>query len=120
MSVRRKKDGTLFVDIDYQHAAGRRERVRKRSPVPTVRGAEQYERQIRQALLEGTYRPEGKDEEKKLVPTLAEFKPDFMANYAKVNNRAQEVDKKEEILRIHLLPVFQHKRLDEIGARDIE
>ncbi|MBI2390071.1 MAG: Arm DNA-binding domain-containing protein [Deltaproteobacteria bacterium] len=61
MSVRRDKrrDPTTgrtrerwMVDVDFQHADGRRERVRKISPVQTQEGAEEYERQLRAALLD--------------------------------------------------------------------
>jgi Arm DNA-binding domain len=41
------------VDVDFQHPDGSRERVRKTSPVQTFRGAEQYERQVREEILNG-------------------------------------------------------------------
>jgi hypothetical protein len=58
MSVRRRKyrdrDGTekehWLVDIVFEHADGRVERVRKVSPVQTKRGAERYEQQLRASL----------------------------------------------------------------------
>jgi hypothetical protein len=40
---------------NFELADGKRERVRKVSPVQTRRGAEEFERQIRQALLDGSY-----------------------------------------------------------------
>jgi len=54
MSVKRgrKEKGPWRVDIVYQHPDGRVERVQKVSPVQTRRGAEDYERQVRQALLD--------------------------------------------------------------------
>jgi hypothetical protein len=39
-----------MVDIVFEHADGRVERVRKVSPVQSLRGAEAYERQLRQSL----------------------------------------------------------------------
>ncbi len=53
------------VDVQFQHPDGRIERVRKTSPVNSRRGAEQYEHQIRQALLDGSY---GKEVSTKEVP----------------------------------------------------
>src|SRR5258708_18739019 len=55
-----------MVDIVFEHADGRAERIRKVSPVPTRRGAEEYERQLRTSLLRP--RPERKE-----IPTFATF-----------------------------------------------
>ena len=75
MSVRRRtyrdrKTGAVttswVVDVDLQHPDGRRERIRKISPVHSLRGAEQYERDLRASVLAGTY---GKKE----APTFQEF-----------------------------------------------
>src|SRR3954447_22753415 len=73
-----------WIDVKFQHHDGRIERVRKASPVNTRRGAEQYERQVRQSLLDGTY---GKEPEvEKRVPTVAEFVPQFLT-YSENNNK---------------------------------
>jgi integrase len=107
-----------YVDVDFQLADGRRERVRKVSPVQTRRGAEDFERQLRQALLDGSYfRPA--TEEVKEVPTVAEFAPRFLS-YSEVNNKPSTVYSKRWVLRLHLGPVFGRKRLDAIGAADVE
>jgi hypothetical protein len=45
-----------MIDVVFTHPDGRRQRVRKKSPVQTKRGAEEYERSVRQALLSGQYR----------------------------------------------------------------
>ena len=49
-----------MVDFWFTHPDGHKERFRKLSPVQTKRGAEQYEREVRQALLDGSY---GKEKE---------------------------------------------------------
>ena len=41
-------------DFVFEHADGRHKRVRKVSPAQTWRSAEQYERELRQALLDGS------------------------------------------------------------------
>jgi hypothetical protein len=43
-----------IVDIMFEHADGRIERVRKIPPVQTRRGAEEYDRQLRDSLLKPT------------------------------------------------------------------
>jgi integrase len=122
MSVRLRKWTTKekqvqegwWVDVKFQHPDGRVERVRKASPVNTRRGAEQYERELRQALLNGTY---GK--EKKEVPTLEQFQERFLT-YSENNNKPSQVYAKRGILKNHLVPVFGKLRLDAIGLAEVE
>jgi integrase len=104
-----------MVDVDFTHPDGHRQRIRKRSPVQTRRGAEQYERDLRASLLSGTF---GRKEIRR--PTLAEFADEFIENYAVANNRLSEVYSKRWTLRLHLLPRLGHLRLDAISPRDIE
>jgi integrase len=122
MSVRRKKDGTLYVDIVFAHPDGCEERVRKVSPVQTKRGAEQYERELRQALLDGTFGKAGKEESqpRREVPTLNGFSQEFVDTYARTNNKPSSVEAKSMILRIHLKPALGSLRLDRIGPRELE
>lgn len=112
------------VDIVYEHPDGSSQRVRKNSPVNTRKGAEQYERQLRQQLLEGTYKKQRKEEEpdakERRVPTLKTFSAEFIRVYAKTNNKPSEVQSKESILKQHLMPAFGRMRLDQVGPRDIE
>ncbi len=105
-----------MVDVDFQHAGGTRTRVRKRSPVQTRRGAEEYERQVRQELLAGTY---GKGE---VVPrpTLVAFSKEFLSTYAVNNNKPSSIESKRYMLEMHLVPALGCHRLDEIGQKEIE
>jgi integrase len=105
-----------LVDVNYTHPDGHRERLRKVSPVSTRRGAEQFERQLRQSVLDGTF---GKKEVKE-PPTLAEFEAEFMASYVKANSKPSTYATKKTILRAAIVPFFGTMRLDEIGAREIE
>jgi integrase len=125
MSVRRMerrdpKTGTTrefwMVDVVFEHPDGREERIRKVSPVQTRRAAEQYERELRDALLTGRHN----QEEVVPAPKLAEFAKDFLTVYATVNNKPSERKAKEIILRKHLVPSFGEMRLDEIDAQAIE
>jgi len=102
-----------MVDIDYQHPDGRRQRIRKVSPVQTRRGAEKYEREVRQALGDDRF---GREE----VPRFEAFKKEFMETYVAANNKPSERISKTSMLKFHLVPAFGRMRLDEIGTRDIE
>jgi Phage integrase, N-terminal SAM-like domain/Arm DNA-binding domain len=108
-----------MVDVDFEHVDGRRERVRKVSPVQSCRGAERYEREIRDALSTGEFGKE-KEVQSRVVPKLSEFVPEFLETYARVNNKFSEVETKRCTCRCHLVPFFGAMRLDTIGARDIE
>lgn len=124
MSVRRekrrdRKTGTvvefLLVDVDFQHADGRRERVRKVSPVQTRRGAEEFERQLRASLLGGTF---GR-EERSPAPSVEDFKNRFIEDYCKANkHKPSGIESKESLLRLYLLPLFGKRALDKFGAAD--
>src|SRR5260370_41497970 len=106
MSVRREKrrdpeTGATrqfwLVDIVFEHADGRVERIRKVSPVHTHRGAEAYERQIRQSLLEGR-------EEVRDVPIVRDFKDRYIEERCKANKQKPSgIDSRESVFRNHLL-----------------
>ncbi len=124
MSVRRRqerdpKTGAPYevwiVDVVFQHPDGRRQRIKKKSPVSTRRGAEEYERQIRNALLGGTYRRREVE-----VPRFEEFAREFLETYARANNKPSEIRGKECILNGHLLPHFGKLRLNEISTLGME
>ncbi len=109
----------LMVDVVFEHPDGRTERVRKVSPVQTKRGAEQYERDLRQAILGGQRQPEVKAKEN--VPTLGEFAPEFIEGYAKANQeKPSTIHSKEAIIRTYLVPRFGGKRLDQIETVDVQ
>jgi len=103
-----------MIDINYEHPDGRIERVRKVSPVQTLRGAEQYERTILQALLDGTF---GRKEQVSL--TLTEFKTDFLNVYVTTENKTSELEAKKRILRLHIEPMFGRIRLADINAEHV-
>jgi hypothetical protein len=68
-----------MVDVDFEHPDGSRVRLRKVSPVQTKRGAEQYERDLRQELLaRGRDGIDEKAEEKKEAPRFAAFADEFV------------------------------------------
>lgn len=105
-----------MIHVEHTWPDGRKETIRKVSPVQTKRGAEQYEREVRAQLVSG----QGKEKtEKKAIPTLAGFTEDFLAYQATLNKPAV-VDGKRAMLTLHLLPFFGKMRLDQIDERSID
>lgn len=107
-----------YVDVKFRFPDGRVQRVRDASPVNTRRGAEQHERAIRQALLDGTFGKE-KDTEARRMPTLGEFAERFLT-YSENNNKPSTVASKRTILERHVLPYFGATPLDAIDAAIVE
>ena len=117
MTVRKSRDRGWMIDVVFLHVDGHKVRVRRTSPVQTKRGAEQYEREVRERMLRGAPDDEG---EKKEVPTLQAFSKEFLETYCAVNNKPSSLRNKRTTFRKHLVPAFGRKRLDEINGRDIE
>jgi integrase len=105
------------VDVDYEKPDGTRARVRKVSPVPTRRGAEQYERELRASLLAGSYGR--REEEAALAPTLKDFRERFLDEWCRANKQKPSgIDSKDSAFRNYLLPLFADRRLDTFTAAD--
>jgi integrase len=91
-----------------------------------LRSQSRYEAQelkvdVRQLAIElaPLLRPEEK--ERGEVVTLNEFAPRFIEEYARANrHKPRGVQSKESILRVHLLPMFGDKRLDEISNVEVQ
>jgi len=109
----RHMEGAWWIDFRYD-----RERIRKKSPINTKRGAEEYERKVRQELLAGTFEQEKEPERKPI--TVAEFGAEFLSTYVRSNNKPSEVATKEMILNRHLVPAMGKLTLDAIDGRVIE
>ncbi|NTX39876.1 site-specific integrase [Myxococcus sp. CA033] len=113
-----KSEEAWQVDFVFQHADGRKQRVVKFSPVQTRRGAEAYERDLRSALLNGTFGKESKQDEGS-ASTLANFAPRFLT-YSENNNKASTADTQQRHLENHIIPFFGEMALDDIGPAQIE
>jgi site-specific recombinase XerD len=99
------------VDVVWTHPDGRVERIRKRSPVNTRRGAEQYERDMRNALADGTYGKRRKSEE----PTLSDFRARYFTQHVsalKASTRAAQ----KQIWDQYIEPQLGDLRLSAISA----
>jgi integrase len=118
MSVRRRQ-GKWSVDVVYHNADGKTTRVQRVSPVPTHRGAMEFERQIRASLLDGSY---GKKKEVEVseVPTLNEF---LDSQWLPVYPSAAGYREKTKICLNwalgHVRPELGEMRLNAIGPREL-
>ncbi len=124
MSVRQvtRCDGRLqrvrtfwMIDIDFEHPDGRRERLRKVSPIQTRRGAEEYERRLRAELLNPKRGSApapvfGEFVEKRWLPTYP----------VAAGNRKSTIEEKEGHLKRYLKPAFATVRLDQICGERLD
>ncbi len=124
MSVRRQKrrdpkTGTVrefyMVHVEQRKPNGEVVTVRKVAPVQTLRGAEQFERQLRQSILDGTFG------NKKEVPTFREW---FHGRYWREwvighKNKPSTVEAKKSSFKNYLDEAFGHMRIDEIRVGQI-
>jgi integrase len=114
MSVRKLK-GSWWVDFRWNYT-----RYRKRSPLNTRAGAQEYELVLRrQVMVQGGLEP-AKSSETPPRPTFAEFTEAWMRQHAAANNKPSEIFSKQSKLRNHLVPTFGHIRLDQISSPMIE
>lgn len=98
-------------------AHGQRHRISGTPLINTRVAAEAAERAKIEEILAGPPEPQ---KEVPQVPTLKEFSEDFMATYAKTNNKESEQIAKQSILNNRLLPHLGERRLDEITLLDVE
>lgn len=119
MAYKRKRDDWWYASFTMTYPDGSKERIRRRSPRNSKRAAEAFERELQQQLLEDwTKNRLGISTIE--VPTLEEFRDEFLDVYAVNNNKQSTVETKRNILRLHLVPFFGDMKLDAISPRDIE
>jgi integrase len=117
-----------MIDVQIEMPDGSVTRVRKVSPVQTKRGAEQYEREVREAVLAGTRvgeeETDDEDEKEEPIPTLAAMWPDFIAFQAssanKRPNRRRTVLEAERLFNAYLKPLLGDTTVDKITPRVID
>src|SRR5690606_5374437 len=130
VKIRPYRKGGWEIDIMIRLDNGQKYRERRRAPVESKSGALKWgQRRERHLLTHGpdpvlptaTTSPEVEVEQKKEVPTLAEFAPRFVEGHARANRqKPSSIDSIERTLRGHLLPAFGSKRLDELTHEDIQ
>ncbi len=104
------------VHVCFPRPDGHVREIRRTSPVNTRRGAEEYERQLRTGLLDGSLERAKTTAE---TATVAQFADRFL-DWAEVNNKPSTLYAKRIIVREHLLPAFGALRLDAVRFAAIE
>jgi integrase len=114
------KNNVWEVDIRILLPDGNKLRERRQAPVngkaAALRWAQERERVL---VKEGKSKPPALAPRE--VPTLKEFAPRFLEGYVRANqHKPSGIVTKEAILRLHLLPRFGARRLDEITTEDVQ
>ena len=114
--VRPYRRGGWEVDVIILLPNGKTIRERKKAPVASKSGAQRWGEVREQEIFRNVGRPVYR-----VVPTLQEFAPRFLAEYCSgERHKASGIQRKEIALRVHLLPLFGRKRLDEIDNQDVQ
>lgn len=114
--VRHYRKGGFEVDIRVRLANGREYRERKVLKTDSKSAANRWGHDRERHLL-----VHGPPQKTKEVPTLKEFAPRFINEYAVANRQKPSgISNKQSVLKTHLLPVLGSKRLDEITTYDVE
>jgi hypothetical protein len=113
MSAVKRDDGSWHVDFYFNGS-----RIRRKSPIDTKRGAENYEKHLISQMMDG--KDPFKKPEKDQETFFRNFVPVWLKTYVKPNNKDSEYRSKESILRRHLLPFFGGMKLGDIGTMEIE
>lgn len=93
-------------------------RVRRRSPIQTRKGAEEFERQLLREF--GDDMAVGRDPFAGPPPTLAEFAPRWMRDAIEPKKRPGTTAGYREALENHLLPSLGTLRLDHITTAEVD
>ncbi|EDM75939.1 Phage integrase [Plesiocystis pacifica SIR-1] len=125
VKIRPYRNGGYEVDIMTRLPNGKSHRERRKSPhsskAASLRWGRERERYL---LVHGpTRRASGEDtaQPKKEVPTFTEFAPRYVEGQVKGNGaKPSHTESIERHLRIHILPAFGDKRLDELEQEDLE
>lgn len=101
--------------VDFRYGS---QRIRRRSPVQTRAGAEQYERTLRAEFLSA--REAGRDPFAGPSLLYCEFAERWLRDYVDIRNRHSVREDKRTALKLHLLPAFGKLRLDQITTASID
>ncbi|MCK9459401.1 MAG: tyrosine-type recombinase/integrase [Proteobacteria bacterium] len=101
------------ININRRRLDGVAKRVRRRAEIQTRKGAEREEREIRQAIADGTF-----DAVREEVPTFEEwFNDRFWTEWVVAQrNKPAEQESKRSVFKCHLKQHFGDLRLDEIAG----
>jgi integrase len=118
---KRGKNVGFEVDIRFTYPDGTPFRRRIKAPVESKSAARRWGEAREAVFLRAPSSLERPDTETKEVPTLKQFGPRFVDNYARANRqKASTIAAKESILKAHLYPRLGDKRLDAIDDEDVQ
>jgi hypothetical protein len=109
------------VDIRFTYPDGTPFRRRIKAPVESKSAARRWGEARESVFLRAPPSVEQPDTEPKEIPTLRQFGPRFVDNYARANRqKASTIASKESILKAHLYPRLGDRRLDAIDDEDVQ
>jgi len=122
VTIRAYRRGGWEADIRVVTPDGARQiRERKRVPVSSRTAAERWAEGRERVLFQRLMAPPQDKQPPKEVPTLREFAPRFLDGHARANRQKPSgIAAKEMIIRVHLMPVLGHKKLDAIKIEDVQ
>ncbi|EDM74788.1 Phage integrase [Plesiocystis pacifica SIR-1] len=123
VKIRPYRNGGYEVDIMIRLPNGKTHRERRKSPFSAKSASLRWGRERERHLLIHGLATASEDAgpTKKEVPTLAEFAPRYMEGYAKANgHKPSTLETKRQVLRLHLIPAFGDKRLDQINSELVQ
>ena len=122
VTIRPYRRGGWEVDIRVVAPDGLREiRERRRAPTSARSAAVRWAEGRERVMFERLMKPPQDNAPPKEVPTLREFALRFLDGDARADRQKPSgVAAKEMILRVHLVPVLGHKRLDAITSEDVQ
>jgi integrase len=121
VTIRPYRRGGWEVDIRVVLPDDSGHRQRRKAPVASRSTAQRWgEAREREWYYQLTH-PQLKQDPKKEVPTLNEFAPRFLEDYARANRQKPSgIAAKETIIRVHLMPRLGTKRLDAVTSEDVQ
>ena len=112
----RKIDGHWYVDLRIE-----RKRVRRRSPLDTKRGAQQYEAVLRARVLAGESLDGSEQRKEEEDQIFSKFAERWVSQYPLIaGNKPSEIASKKSIVENHLVPAFGKLHLKEITTKRID
>ena len=112
MAVRKRKDtGNWEVSLNLDG-----KRIRLTSPTQTKTGAKKFETELVQKHVASLISKGSSEKQAK----IEDFAVTWLETYVAVNKRPSSLVADEAMLRIHILPFFRGKTLDQISSFDVE
>ncbi len=117
--LRVRSTGSRVYVVEYRNRAQRKRRVTLGAHGRlTVDQAREVARQILAAVARGED-PAQERQENRSAPTFEEFSARYLEQHAALKKKPASKAADERILRLYLRPVLGHRKLAEIGRRDI-